>query len=269
MPCAVGEGLAVNLPAKREQGYVVQPRASLAPPGRGATSPALGAGVALLRIRGVMTTEEELFSCGEAPNYPEIAERYCAALDDSGVGALVVDMRSAGGDVAGGEEGIDVMREARERSGKPVFGYVGSLAASMAVWVLSGICDAIYVHPSAWMGSIGVLIEHETDARKAADSGIDRTIIRWPPGKANPNMAEQLDPLGLSRLQERVRIPGERFVACVAAWRGVDPAEILAWDGAMFNGAEAVARKLANGTGALASTIALAAATIAATQEAA
>jgi ClpP class serine protease len=217
-----------------------------------------------------MTTEEEPFPCGEAPHYPEIRARYCAALDDSAVGALVVDIRSAGGDVAGGEEAIGAMREAKDRAGKLVLGYIGSVCASMGVWLLSGICDVIVVHPSAWTGSIGVLIEHETDARKAAESGVDRTLVRWPPGKANPCTAEQLDALGLSRLQERVRIPAERFVADLASYRGIDPATIVSWDGGLFAGQAAVDAKLADMLGTLDSTIAYAAASLAAaTQEAA
>ncbi len=174
--------------------------------------------------------------------------------------SLLVDAETPGGDLDGGEEAIEVMNAAAAASGKPVFGYVGSRCASMGVWLLSGICRAgITVFRAARMGSVGVVADHETDARHAAGEGFDRTVFRYPPGKANPNPAEILDPLGTARMQELVTAPGERFVAHVAATRGIDPAAILAWNGGMFTGQAAIAAGLADTLGTLDSAIAIAA----------
>lgn len=108
------------------------------------------------------------------------------------------------------------------------------------------------------MGSIGVLVGHETDARKALADGIDRTIVRDPPGKANPNPDELLDELGLSRLQAIVTEARTRFAAAVAVARRIDPTVILGWNGGMFTGNDAVVAGLANGTGTLETTIQIA-----------
>lgn len=268
---AVAEGMALGIPTKRPTGHLLhsRPRAEIGAGVVGGRPVApQGPGVAVIQIRGVITQHEEWSACGEAANFDEITARVCDAHGDPGVGALLIDCETIGGDVAGGEEAIETMTAAAQASGKPVFGYVGARCFSMGVWLLSGICNAgIVVHRSARMGSIGVVCEHESDARKLTAAGIDRTIFRYPPGKAVPG-PEELDALGTQRMQALVDEPGQRFVAHVAATRGIDPAVILAWNGGTFTGPEIVAAKLADSLGSLDSTIALAG-TLAGFQEAA
>lgn len=262
---AVDEGAAAGIPRKRPVGY--QLRAVEVVSGAPAAARVAGPGVAILEIRGVMTQREEWFDCGEASDYESIAARFCDAQGDPGVGSIVVDADTPGGDLPGLEEGIEIMLAAKLASGKPVVGYVGALCASAGVWLLSLLCDVIFIHLSARMGSIGVVICHETDARHAEREGFDRTIVRDPPGKMVPNPGELLDELGRGRLQELVTEARARFVAAVATSRRLDPAAILAWNGAMFTGAAAVPA-LADGLGSLESAIAYAG-SLASLQEAA
>jgi ClpP class serine protease len=259
---AVELGASAGLLARRPAGYEL--RATDGAPGAARAAGVSRPGTALIQIRGVMTSYEEPFACGEAPYYGEICERYCAAHADPGVGSLLIDCDSNGGDVPVLEESIETMRAARAASGKLVVGYVGARCMSAGVWLLSGICDVIFCHPSSRMGSVGVLIGHETDARKATADGIDRTIVRDPPGKANPNPVEVLDDLGRGRMQELVSESRDRFVAQLAAFRGLDSAAILAWNGGTFSGPAAVAAGLADGLGSLASSLDYAAAMTAA-----
>ena len=217
-----------------------------------------GPGVAVLKIRGAMSQREEFWSCGEGANYEEITERFTGACSDPGVSAIVLDGDTPGGDVPGLEQAIARMRAARDASGKPVIGFCNELLASGGVWLCATVCHAIYLPPSGRMGSVGVVIAHETDARWAAEQGFDRTIVRDPPGKANPNGDEPLDELGRSRLQTLVSAASSRFIAAIAQARSLDEAAIRAWNGGMFTGAEAVSAGLADGIGSLEETIALA-----------
>lgn len=255
---------ALGIPRKRPVGYLLLARASMGPEVVSAAQRRPpGPGVAIIQIRGVITSHEEMSTCGEAANFDEIVARVCDAHGDPGVGALVIDAETNGGDLDGGEEAIETMCAAAEASGKPVFGYVGARCFSMGVWLLSGICNAgITVFRGGRMGSIGVVADFETDARHAAEAGYDRTIFRFPPGKANPNPMEALDPLGTQRLQDLVDAPGARFVAHVAATRKIDPAVILGWNGGAFVGPDAVAARLADVLGTLDSTIAAAASVV-------
>jgi ClpP class serine protease len=75
----------------------------------------------------------------------------------------------------------------------------------------------------------------------------------------NPNPAEELDALGLARLQELVGECDARFVAALSASRHLDPAVIAAWNGGMFTGPKALAAGLADSLGSLETAIALAA----------
>jgi ClpP class serine protease len=213
---------------------------------------------AVIRIRGVMTQREEWFDCGEAANYEEIGDRFCDACGDPGVGSILLDGDTPGGDVPGIEQTIARMILARDACGKPVVGFCNELLASGGVWLFTTVCHAIFLPGSGRMGSVGVVIEHETNAREAAGKGIDRTVIRFPPGKYDPNPDEVLSDLGRARLTELVTATGERFVAAVAAARGIDPAAILAWNGGVFTGQAAVDAKLADGLGSLESAIAYA-----------
>ncbi len=258
-PCAVLDGAAVGIPRRRPRGYLIA-RAMGADVVQPAATPPPGQGVAVLQIRGVMTHHEEWSSCGEAANYDEIGTRFVGACNDPGVGSILIDAETPGGDVPGIEETSDTMIAAALACGKPVLGYVGSLCASGGIWLLSRVCAAgIYAHPSARLGSIGVIIGHRTFARQDADQGIDSTLIRSPPGKANPNEDELLDDLGRERLQSLVDETRERFVRDVSQARKLDPAVILSWNGGMFTGAAAVAANLADGLSSLELTIALAA----------
>jgi ClpP class serine protease len=253
-------GAAAGIPKKRPRGYlivralgadIVQPAPRV---------PAPGQGVAILQIRGVMTHHEEWSSCGEAANYDEIGARFVDAHRDPGVGAVLLDAETPGGDVPGIEETSDMMVAAALASEKPTLGYVGALCASGGVWLLSRVCThGIYAHPSARLGSVGCVIGHRSYARHDAEHGIDSTLIRNPPGKMNPNEDELLDDLGRARLQTVVDEVTARFVAAVASARGIDPAVILSWNGDMFTGPAAIAAGLADGLGSLETTIAIAA----------
>lgn len=205
-----------------------------------------------------MTHREEFWGCGEAANYEEIAERFCEACGDPGVGSILLDGDTPGGDLPGLEQTIARMAAARDGCGKPILGFVNEFLASGGVWLFAGVCHAIYLPPSGRMGSVGVVIGHETDARWAAEQGFDRTIIRDPPGKANPNPDELLDELGRARLQSLVTEANTRFVDAIASLRGLDAATIRSWNGGMFTGQAAVDAGLADGLGSFEQAIALA-----------
>lgn len=263
VPCAVASGFPLGLRAMPQGSVEV---VSSAPTLRTLAGP----GVAILQIRGAMVQRAQDFGCGcgMAEDYESIAARFTAACGDPGAGSIVIDADTPGGEVPGLEEGIEMMLSAKAASGKRVVGYVGALCASGGVWLLAAMCDVIHVHLSARMGSIGVIIGHETDARHAEREGFDRTLVRSPPGKANPNQDELLDDLGRARLQELVAETELRFFASVAKSRGLDVAKIASWNGGMFTGLAIVAAGLADATGCLETAIALAGA-FAGAQEAA
>lgn len=208
-----------------------------------------------------MEQRESAWSCGETCGYDGIERDVCAALTDPGVAAVVVDADTPGGDEAGLVEAMGRIRVCANLCGKPLLGYSPAMLASAGVWLISGICDATFIHPTARAGSIGAVVMYASDARRLEKEGCDPYVAKWPgPGKMNPNSIEALDDLGRARLDEQARACAEDFIAHVAKVRNLDPAAIRAWNGALFRGAAAVDVGLVDGLATLDDVIALAAA---------
>jgi capsid assembly protease len=251
-PCAlvaVALGLLASIPAHRPQGYKIHALAAGGGELQWDDEARAGAapGTAVLEIRGVLEQRANAWSCGETCGYDEIEERFISACFDPGVGQIVLDVDSPGGDVPGLEQAIARMVAAKVASGKPVLGYANELIASAALWLTLGVVDALYLPPSGEVGAVGSVVAFESEARKLADEGRDIYIARDPPGKMVPNSMEPLDDLGKARLDKRVKDATARFVAHVARMRGVDPVALRGQNGALFTGSEALAAGLADG----------------------
>lgn len=253
-------GMAAGVPAKRPRGYEVhaRSRAMLSAPAPAAPAPA-AAQVGLVTFRGVLEQRASIWDCGETCGYDTIEQDICEALADPGVAGVVVAGDSPGGDDPGLGEACRRIRAFADLMQKPLLGYVDELAASAAVYLLVGICDAIYLPPSGRMGSISSCVIFQTAARALEKEGIDTYIARGLPGKYRPNDLEPLDALGKARLDAQALEGSERFIAFVSARRGIDPEIIRGWNVAMFTGAAAVDAGLADGVGSLEDVITLAA----------
>lgn len=283
---AVALGHTAGIPARRPRGYDLRPRAGLAVrpvdprylaaaragtlraqlPALVPVAPPPRSQVAVVEIRGVLEQRASWWSCGETCGYDEIEQRLGDALADPAVGAVVLDVDSPGGDVPGLDEASRRMRAAVVAHGVPCLAYANEMIASAAYALACAVCDGIYLPVSGRVGAIGTVAVHESEARALDAAGIDVTVIRDPAGKMNPNPVEQLDELGRARLQRLVENGSARFIATVAACRGITPEAVRALNGDLLEGAAVIAAKLADGIGSLEDTIALAG-TLAALQE--
>lgn len=255
---AVGLGLPAGLPARRPRGFALfaAEQVSTSPGGR---LPPPAPGVALVQVRGVLEQRASWYSCGESDGYDAIEERFASAIFDPGVGSVVLDADSPGGDDPGLEQLIQRMRAMKAATGKPVLGYVDELAASACCWLLAGACDRIMLPRSGRIGSIAQVVIYQSEARAEASAGRDTYVARGLPGKMVPNSLEPLDELGKARLDAHALAGTERFIEQMVAFRGLSAATIRAWNGSIFTGAAAVAAGLADGVGTLEETISLAA----------
>jgi|TARA_R110000787_G_scaffold30816_6_gene82303 signal peptide peptidase SppA len=143
------------------------------------------------------------------------------ALGDASVRAIVMDVDSPGGTIAGVTELHQEIMAARGK--KPIVAHVNALCASAGYWIASA-ADEIWSTPSGTVGSIGVITSH-LDASKAEESeGFTRTVI-----SAGKHKAEGFGPLtddSLGYLQGRVDEAYGAMVADIASGRGRRPAEI-------------------------------------------
>lgn len=178
--------------------------------------------VAVITVAGVLSPY--IGSMSEASGGIS-AERLSGWLDtatkDPDTKAIVLNMRSPGGAVAGIPELAAKIRAAREV--KPVIASVNHLAASAAYWLASQATE-IAISPSGMAGNIGVLAvrEWEEDAE-----GRKRVVVSAGERKAQASGVEPPDDESIARMQSRVNAIYSQFVGDVAMGRGIDPDHVI------------------------------------------
>ncbi len=144
----------------------------------------------------------------------------------------------------------------RTATGKPVAAYVDELAARGGYWLAAAMADAgIYVPRGGGVGSIGCFTAHVDESGALEQDGFKVTLVQDPPGKTAGAPTEPLDDVGRSRMVARVSDVASRFMAAVAAARGMSVEAVRELDGAVVYGPAAVAAGLADGVATLEQTI--------------
>ena len=191
--------------------------------------------VARLTVNGLITQNRDL----------NRAVRKLAT--DDRVKALLLEVNSPGGSVAGGESLHDAVAAVAAK--KPVVVVMGGLAAS-AGYMISVPATRIYALPATLTGSIGVLLESGEASGLLAKLGISTTTLVSGPLKDQPSLTHPLSPEGRAVLQGLVANMYDQFVGMVAAGRQLDPARVrdLA-DGRAYTGTQALALGLVDAIG--------------------
>lgn len=200
-------------------------------------------GVAIVPVRGLLMRQMSMFFW----SYEEIARDVALAQADPAVRAIVLDVDSGGGLVAGCD---DCARAIRDSGPKPVEAFVGGTAAS-AAYYLASAADRITVGSGAMVGSIGTVIEYVDlePVFEAMGAKVVRVVAEQSPNKRlDPDSPE-----GRAELQALVDAGGQEFVETVAEMRGISAAQVLDrfGQGLVFNGGEALSRGMVDARGTL------------------
>jgi ClpP class serine protease len=209
----------------------------------------------LIAIEGPLEQRASEYLCGFTDGYDALAERFVAALADPEVGAVVLQIDSPGGDLNGLEEGIRRMSEAKAAAGKPVLAYVDELAASAAYWLAASLADEIVLPVAGSVGSIGVIAWYVDETAALEAEGIKLHVHREPAGKAAMHPGAPVVAEADAELQQLVSASAERFARAVADARKLPVHSILALNGGVAYGEEAVRAGLADRVGTLEDTI--------------
>lgn len=179
-------------------------------------------GVAVLPLYGVVAHRAHMVAnvSGPGGTSTEIFGRNLrAALADDQVGAILLDVDSPGGSVAGTPELVDLIYQSRGQ-GKPIVASANALAASAAYWIASA-ADEFVVTPSGSVGSIGVLAAHEDRSEEAAKAGRKVTYVTAGKYKAEGNPHEPLGDEARAEVQRMVDHAYGVMVDSIARNRGV------------------------------------------------
>lgn len=162
---------------------------------------------------------------------------FLAALADPAVDAIVLDIDSPGGEVAGAFDLADTIYAAR--GDKPIWAILNECAYS-AAYAIASAADYITVPRTGGTGSVGVIMLH-CDMSKALDkAGFAVTLITYGDRKADGADVAPLSKEAFARFQTDIDSVGEIFVNTVARNRGMKAAAVRNTQAITFLGANGV-----------------------------
>lgn len=176
--------------------------------------------------------------------YDGIRQNVLEAANDSRVKAILLDIDSPGGEVAGMFDLADTIR-AVDKQKKPVFAVLTESAYS-AGYCLASAARKIYLPRTGGVGSIGIVWMHCDFSKAIKEAGVVVTFVTR--GARKTDGAEEL-PLSaeaLARAQKDIDTIGGMFEAMVARNRGLSAAKIRDMEAGTFLGTEGVTVGLAD-----------------------
>lgn len=199
-------------------------------------------GVATIPIDGPIYRYADFFTAVSGGVTTEsLARDFALALDDPSIAAILFMIDSPGGEATGINELADTIYAARGR--KPIVAYGEGYVASAAYWIASA-ADMLIVDDTALVGSIGTVMG-VPDPSKRITRSIEFVSRQSPRKRADPT-----SDAGRAYLQSLVDDMTEVFVTKVARNRQIGPDAVLAVEGGLLVGQQAVDAGLADVLGA-------------------
>lgn len=165
----------------------------------------------------------------------------------SGAQAVIIQVNSPGGTVAGSEALYDGIKRLAEK--KPVVVVIEGIAASGAYMAALG-AERIFAPRTAIVGSIGVIFQYPNFHELLGKVGVAVEEIKSSPLKAAPNGYEPTSPEAKAAIKSLVDDTYGWFKGLVQERRKLDDKELaLASDGRVFTAAQALPLKLVDEIG--------------------
>lgn len=190
-------------------------------------------GVAVIDIQGPLlhrTTLDRLD--GWLQGYQDIATQLDAALVDSAIKAIVLNIDSPGGVADGCAQLADQILAARGQ--KPIHACISDQGTSAAYWIAAA-ADKVSAAKTAQIGSIGVRAMH-IDLSKVIDGmGLKITEIYAGNHKIDGTPYAPLSESALAAFQSNIDYTYDLFCAAVATARQIDKATVVATQAAILD----------------------------------
>ncbi len=201
--------------------------------------------VAVIEVFGALAHRTQLRADSSfIQGYEGVAASFEKAIRDSAVSAIVLNLDSPGGEVAGAFQLAEQIHSARGK--KPITAVASDMACS-AAYLIASAADSISLTSTALVGSIGVVTCH-ADISKAMDKeGVAVTFLYAGSHKIDGNPYEPLPPAVAEQIQADVDHYYNLFVATVARNRpAISESAIRATEARTYIGQQAIAAKLAD-----------------------
>ena len=175
--------------------------------------------------------------------YDRIGTAFIAALNDTAVKSILLQIDSPGGEVAGAFELAAMIKQARET--KPVNAVISSMATS-AGYLLASAAGDIAISQTGVAGSVGVFLRHVDVSKMAENEGFKVTYVFAGGHKIDGNPHEPLPDAVKADLQTEINKLYGLFVSTVADNRGLKLGTVKAQEAAVFTGQDAIKAGLAD-----------------------
>jgi protease-4 len=203
--------------------------------------------VAVVQMHGIIGRhlsgmEMECGGCDIA----RVEEAVTMAIADSEVGAVVLDIDSAGGTVGGVDEFRQKLAALSVQSGKPILAFASGQLCSAAYWIACGCTAGICASSSSDVGSIGVYVAIVDESEAWASEGYKLVLIKAGEHKADGIAGSKVTPEQIARWQDDVDYIYGQFTGAVKAARPGVGDDIM--QGQTFYGARAQSAGLTDAT---------------------
>lgn len=189
-------------------------------------------GVALIAIDGPIFRYADMFTdMSGGVTTDAIAKDFQRAMDDPGVLAVLLVIDSPGGEATGISELADMIYA--NRATKPIGAYGEGMVASAACWLASAT-EVIGVEATTWVGSIGTVIG-VPDPTKRPSSTIQFVSTDAPKKRPDPTTEA-----GRTYIQGLANRTNTVFVESIMRHRGMTREAVVAIEGGMLVGSDAV-----------------------------
>ncbi len=198
--------------------------------------------IAVIFVEGVISsaTSSGVFSEGSGYDHQFILESINLAINNDDNKGLMIYVNSPGGGVYESDELYLKIREYQETTGRPVYTYMGPMAASGGYYIAAP-SDKIIANRNCWTGSIGVTMGTYFDISGLLEKyGVKSVTITAGKNKAMGSYTDPMTPEQLAILQSLVDEAYGQFVSIVASGRGMDiPQVVKLADGRVYTARQA------------------------------
>jgi protease IV len=209
--------------------------------------------IVILDVNGVIqdTGETGSFLQGSGYNHQDFMKKLNYIKEDDSVKGVIIKVNTPGGGVVESAEIHDKLAEIHEKSKKPVYISMGSMAASGGYYIATA-AKKIYASPETMTGSLGVIMEGINYEGLADKYGVDFVTIKSGKHKDIMSPTRKMTEEERQILQSMINNSYEGFVKVISEGRNlpVDQVKKIA-DGRVYDGRQAKELNLIDGFGYL------------------
>lgn len=175
--------------------------------------------VAVIPLFGVLAQRMDMMMAFSGGTSTEaFLKEFNALVKDDGISAIVINVDSPGGSVAGTQEVAEAVYNAR--GSKPIIAVANSLMCSAAYWIGSA-ADEVVANPAAFVGSVSAIMVRADVSEQDEKDGVRYEFVTGAPYKAEGNPHFPVTDDELEALQANVNAAHNMFIESVARNRGI------------------------------------------------